>query len=215
MVEVYRRRWFWTLFGSPHRAALGAVVLGPFVYFMWPVFARGFAAIGGALATLFTGDPSVGGMIAGGFVALVAVPITVRRVRDFRRRVEVDHARREIRFVGFVRWDPWWRPRLGPFAVPFGRVNHVERLSWRRGYDPVFRDQPVRVIAGRAVVDIPAGMRGADRLEGTLRALARATPGVPDRMTEAGFERLVMNGVWVFWAAGLVIVALWLIPSVA
>lgn len=215
MVEVYRRHWLWALVGSPWRAAMVAVILVPIIVLVTPSWGDFRASFRDAFGDLLRGHGSALAWSAAALAALVLTPLVVNRVRDFRRRIEIDHGRREVRFVGFLRWDPWWRPRLGPFAVPFGGITHAERHSVLRRRVWTVEECPLRVIAGTAVIDVPPGMRGMRRLELTLRTLAARTPPPPPRHTELGLERLIVGGFWVFWAVGLALVALWFIPSIA
>ncbi|MEQ8769506.1 MAG: hypothetical protein RIB60_03240 [Phycisphaerales bacterium] len=214
MVEVYRRHWFWSLVGPPARAAVVGVLLIPMLMILSSVWAATWWVIAESAADLVRGRVTLATLVVGLALTLVLAPIVITRVRHFRRRIEIDHDRGMVRFVGFARWEPWWRPRLGPLEVPFEGIRHVERHAMWRGRYWSHDERPLRVIAGSAVIDIPPGMRRMRELEARLRAMAARTPGVPESMTERGFERLIAGGVWAFWVVGLGVVAFWLIPSV-
>lgn len=210
-VEVFRRHWFWILIGSPSTAA--AIVLAVVIIFRnrldaIPTTLAGWAEGLARLAERLTFDQWV--QIAGVTLAVLG-PVVLLKLRELRRRIEIDFPALEVRFRGFIRWDPWWRPRLGSFALPFGSINHVERHAWwQAGSRTPWHERPLRVVAGEAVVDIPPGMTRMGELESRLKSIAALNPPPPGSMTNLGLERMVMTGVWVAWFAALVIVLIWI-----
>ncbi len=195
-MRVYHRHWFWIWFGDPRSFALVAL-LGAFVaWFIVPIPRRALAAAGGGAvpaAWLWWGGAAAG--------ALLAIWLA-GRLGEHRRRVEIDERAQVVRFRGFMRWEPWWRPRFGAFEVPFSAIQLCEiiRGTARTGPHAAWH----RVVAGRAVVDIPPGMTRGGELPDLLRVLASLNPPPPERMTQRGAERVLMRTLWVLWGLGLV-----------